>query len=160
MYYIFFAIKQKENKELSKDIFRVFQHKLSCHVPSVDSCISKDGYIPITARGQVTKIRFVALFWSLGLGTGVAQYGGGGKEETTSQKLFRGAHPESEETIRPDRLAEGWLGLKCGLGSRPLPGKSMQQKEGESCCDDWLRRPWGTNSTKRTKNIRKRWRTE
>jgi len=34
MYYIFFAIKQKENKELSKDIFRVFQHKLSCHVPS------------------------------------------------------------------------------------------------------------------------------
>ena len=35
MYYIFFAIKQKENKELSKDIFRVFQHKLSCHVPSV-----------------------------------------------------------------------------------------------------------------------------
>jgi len=30
-----FAIKQKENKELSKDIFRVFQHKLSCHVPSV-----------------------------------------------------------------------------------------------------------------------------
>jgi hypothetical protein len=35
MYYIFFVIKQKENKELSKDIFRVFQHKLSCHVPSV-----------------------------------------------------------------------------------------------------------------------------
>ena len=37
MYYIFFAIKQKENKELSKDIFRVFQHKLSCHVPSAMS---------------------------------------------------------------------------------------------------------------------------
>ena len=38
MYYIFFAIKQKENKELSKDIFRVFQHKLSCHVPSIIIC--------------------------------------------------------------------------------------------------------------------------
>jgi hypothetical protein len=35
MYYIFLVIKQKENKELSKDIFRVFQHKLSCHVPSI-----------------------------------------------------------------------------------------------------------------------------
>jgi len=35
MYYIFFGVKQKENKELSKDIFRLFQDKLSCHVPSV-----------------------------------------------------------------------------------------------------------------------------
>jgi hypothetical protein len=37
---IFFVIKQKKNKELSKDIFRVFQHELSCHVPSV--CILVD----------------------------------------------------------------------------------------------------------------------
>ena len=35
MYYMFFTRKQKKDKELSKDMFRVFQHKLSCHVSSV-----------------------------------------------------------------------------------------------------------------------------
>jgi len=53
MYYIFFAIKQKENKELSKDIFRVFQHKLSCHVPSV--ILSKNG---------ISYLHYLSIFWS------------------------------------------------------------------------------------------------
>ena len=35
MYYMFLTRKQKKDKELSKDMFRVFQHKLSCHVSSV-----------------------------------------------------------------------------------------------------------------------------
>ena len=35
MYYMFLARKQKKDKELPKDMFRVFQHKLSCHVSSV-----------------------------------------------------------------------------------------------------------------------------
>ena len=35
MYHLFLTKRQEKNKELPKDKFRVFQHKLSCFVSSV-----------------------------------------------------------------------------------------------------------------------------